>query len=134
MYDNLPHNQERTDEEPRELAEEVRIEGKEIHELEEVLDHEKEKLHYLEEKLEHELEHEPVMVKVNNLPVTFLKRTVSGLTIKETAIDQKVAIQSDFNLFEKKGEDMKPIKDTQLVHLKEGDEFRAVAPDDNSNA
>jgi Multiubiquitin len=134
MYDNLPHNQERTDEELRELAEDIRIEGKEIHELEEVVDHEKEKLHHLEERLEHELEHEPVTVKVNNLPVIFLKRTVTGLTIKETAIAQKVAIQPDFNLFEKKEEEMKPIKDTQLVHLKEGDEFRAVAPDDNSFA
>src|ERR1700692_403959 len=118
--------------EEEKLVTEILAEKQEIGQLESILHHEKEELHVLHEKLEHIDDHEPVTVKINNLPVIFIKHVANGLEIKETAIAQHISIQLDFNLFEKKGEEMKPIRDNQVVHLHRDQEFRAVAPDDNS--
>lgn len=73
-----------------------------------------------------------ITVKVNGNPVSFTVKEVTGLQIKEAAINQGVRIQLDFNLFEIKGGKLHPIADTQTVHLHEKQEFRAVTPDDNS--
>jgi len=74
-----------------------------------------------------------VTVTVNRKPVTFQDRQVTGLEIKQTAIDQGVAIELSFNLYEVKGHDrLDPIADDQRMTLNERDEFRAIAPDDNS--
>jgi Multiubiquitin len=75
-----------------------------------------------------------VMVKVNNNPVEFTKRHVTGSEIKQTAIAQKVAIKEDFVLYKvKSGGELGPvIKDGEKVKLHECEEFRAVTPDDNS--
>lgn len=73
-----------------------------------------------------------ITVSVNENPVSFTVKEVTGLQIKETAINQGVQIKLDFNLFEKTGQKLHPIKDTEVVHLHEKQEFRAVTPDDNS--
>lgn len=74
-----------------------------------------------------------VTVKVNNTSVTFSERHVTGAAIKATAIAQGVQIQSDFALFEVKGQGkLKPVGDQDRVTLNDNDEFRAIAPDDNS--
>jgi len=75
-----------------------------------------------------------VTVKVNNNPVEFTKRHVTGLEIKQTAIAQKVDIKEDFVLYKvKPGGELGPvIKDGEKVKLHECEEFRAVTPDDNS--
>jgi hypothetical protein len=75
-----------------------------------------------------------ITVKVNNNPVKFNKRHVTGLEIKKTAIAQGVAIKEDFALYEvKSGGALSPvIKDTDKVALHECEEFRAVTTDDNS--
>ncbi|MGA8013819.1 MAG: multiubiquitin domain-containing protein [Candidatus Acidiferrales bacterium] len=72
-------------------------------------------------------------VTVNGHKVFFHVHKASGAEIKSTAIAQHVQIQLDFNLFEKRsGHPLKPIGDADIVELHEGEEFRAVAPDDNS--
>lgn len=74
-----------------------------------------------------------VAVNVNNHSVVFPERKVTGLKIKETAISQGVAISEDFNLFQVKHDGrLDPVSDDQTLELHEHDEFRAVAPDDNS--
>jgi hypothetical protein len=75
-----------------------------------------------------------VTVTVNTKPVTFADHKASGLEIKRTAIKQEVAIQEDFALFEVKGKGipLKPVLDGEEVTLHPNQEFRALAPDDNS--
>jgi hypothetical protein len=79
-------------------------------------------------------EHRPrLVVVVNGREVVFHVHRASGAEIKSAAIAQGVPIQQDFNLFEKRPDHpLKPIGDTDVVELHEGEEFRAVAPDDNS--
>ena len=86
------------------------------------------------ERSEHpEREPRAVTVTVNNKPVTFAVHKATGLEIKQTAIAQNVAIQADFVLFEVRGHgNRRQIGDNELVTLHPHQEFRAVAPDDNS--
>jgi Multiubiquitin len=74
-----------------------------------------------------------VTILVNNQPVTVQQTEVTGLQIKQAAIDQGVAIETDFQLFEKQGEGkLTLISDTKTIKIHEREEFRATAPDDNS--
>jgi hypothetical protein len=74
-----------------------------------------------------------VTIQVNNQPVTFQQTEVTGLQIKQAAINQGVAIQADFQLFEKQGEGkLTLIPDNKTIKIHEREEFRATAPDDNS--
>ena len=75
-----------------------------------------------------------ITVKVNKQDVLFKVKKATGAEIKSEAINQNVQIQPDFNLFEKLGNGgkLKPIKDDQEIPLHPNQEFRAVAPDDNS--
>jgi hypothetical protein len=74
-----------------------------------------------------------ITVVVNTKPVIFEEHKQTGLQIKTTAIAQGVAIQADFPLFEVHGpHNLQPIGDRELVTLHPHQEFRAVAPDDNS--
>lgn len=74
-----------------------------------------------------------IVVSVNNREVAFHERQVTGAQLKTTAISQGVQIQPDFPLFEILGHSQqKPIDDTEIVHLHPHQDFRAVAPDDNS--
>lgn len=82
--------------------------------------------------MENEKKEKTITVNVNNNPVAFTEHEVTGLQIKEAAINQGVGIQLDFNLFEIKGGKLNPVSDVQVAHLHKGQEFRAVTPDDNS--
>ena len=71
---------------------------------------------------------------MNNQPVTFHMRHVTGLAIKETALAQGVAISKDGVLYAMKpdGELGPVIRDNEKVALRPCEEFRCVTPDDNS--
>lgn len=74
-----------------------------------------------------------VTVTVNNNPVTFQDHKATGLEIKQTAIQQGVAIQVSFNLFRIKGNgQLDPIGDNEVVTLHPNEKFRATTADDNS--
>lgn len=57
---------------------------------------------------------------------------VTGTDIKAAAIAQGVAIRPDFALFHIRDHELDPVGDVEVVRIKEGEKFRAVAPDDNS--
>jgi hypothetical protein len=73
-------------------------------------------------------------IKVNNNDVSVTKRRMSGLEIKQAAIDQKVKIEVGFVLYplDKDGNLGPAIPDGKIVLLHECASFRCVAPDDNS--
>jgi len=74
-----------------------------------------------------------VTVVVNNNPVTFQDHKITGLEIKQTAIQQGVNIEIGFNLFRVKGGGkLEPIGDNEPVTLHPNEEFRATTADDNS--
>ncbi len=75
-----------------------------------------------------------ITVKVNNYPVTFHKRRVTGLEIKQTAIAQQVKITLDGVLYKVKPDGTlgASIGDSEKVTLRDCEEFRCVTPDDNS--
>ena len=73
-----------------------------------------------------------ITIIVNGNPVAFTDHEVTGLQIKEASINQGVAIQVDFNLFEIKEKKLKPVSDTTTISIHKDEEFRAVTPDDNS--
>jgi len=74
-----------------------------------------------------------ITIKVNNQPIGFQQKDVTGLQIKEAAISNGVAIEKDFQLFEKHGDGkLTLIGDNEAVKIHENEEFRATAPDDNS--
>jgi Multiubiquitin len=116
-----------------ELENRIHAEERSIHELEQVTDAEKRELGDLKKEL-HEIEegHHPVTIKVNNQPVEFKTHHAMGLTLKETAIAQHVKIELDFSLFKRSDGHSEPIADDQRIQLHQGEEFRAVAPDDQS--
>jgi hypothetical protein len=74
-----------------------------------------------------------VTVKVNNNPVRVPLRG-TALSLKQAAIDQKVAIRIEFLLFAVRpdGSLSPAIPDDRHLAFREGEEFRCVAPDDNS--
>lgn len=73
-------------------------------------------------------------IKVNKKPVKVQKRKLTGLEIKQAAIAQGVNIQESFVLYplDKDGDLGPAIPDDKKVTLSDCDEFRCVAPDDNS--
>ena len=74
-----------------------------------------------------------VHITVNRKSVTVPDHEITGLQIKEAAIDQGVQIEIDFQLSEELGHHQSRIVgDDDLVHVHEGSAFLAVAPDDNS--
>lgn len=76
--------------------------------------------------------HGTVRVTVNNQPVELPDREVTGLAIKQAAIDQGVEIQMNFALSVKRGDRYLPVGDDEPVRPHAGEKFLAVAPDDNS--
>lgn len=71
-------------------------------------------------------------ILVNNKPVTLPSADTNGLAIKEAAIAQGVNIQLSFKLFLVRGHEQVPIANDEPVKVHEREQFRAVAPDDNS--
>jgi hypothetical protein len=77
--------------------------------------------------------HRLVDIVVNTKPVRIEGPTVTGLQIKQAAIDQGLQIELSFQLSEKVGpHKTRVIGDTDSVTLHEGAVFVAVADDDNS--
>ena len=75
----------------------------------------------------------PIAVIVNRHEVTFRIHEATGREIKETAIRQGVDIQLDFSLFRQAAHHkLVPILDDERIALHRNEDFRAVAPDDNS--
>ncbi len=73
-----------------------------------------------------------ITVTVNGQPVTLPDREVTGLEVKQAAIAQGVAIGLDFQLSVKHGNRYQVVDDTDPIKVHQGQEFLAVAPDDNS--
>lgn len=74
-----------------------------------------------------------IQIKVNKKPVTVSGHHVTGLEVKEAAIAFGVAIDLNFQLAEVEGKKRRIIGDDERVEVKEGTEFIATAPDDNSD-
>jgi hypothetical protein len=77
-----------------------------------------------------------IEVSVNTRPVTLTdehgRAEATGAEIKAAAIAQGVSIQPDFALFVEHGNELDPVADVEVVHVRPHQKFRAVAPDDNS--
>ena len=77
-----------------------------------------------------------IQVTVNTKPVTLTvdqgKPELTGMAIKEMAINQGVEIQLDFPLFIVTPRGLDPVGDDEAVIVHEKQQFRAVTPDDNS--
>lgn len=73
-----------------------------------------------------------IAILVNHRGVKLATPKVTGRQIKEAAIAQGVPIQIDFKLFRVTGSTQHPVDDDEGVTVHEGQEFRCVAPDDNS--
>ena len=73
-----------------------------------------------------------VAVIVNGQPVTVPDREVTGLEVKQAAIAQGAQIGLDFQLSVKHGNRYQVVGDADTIKVHQGQEFLAVAPDDNS--
>jgi len=79
-------------------------------------------------------EHGTVTVKVNNRPVALARHRVTGLEIKEAAIEQGVEIELDFilTLEAHGGQPARTIADDEMITVTEHSEFSANDGDDDS--
>ena len=76
-----------------------------------------------------------VEILVNKKSVALFERTATGSQIKAAAISQGVAIQQDFLLYIVRGNgQLDPVEDGETVHVHPHEQFRAVTPDDVSEA
>lgn len=75
-----------------------------------------------------------VVIFVNNKEVKMPRGLATALEIKEAAIKQQVSICVDCVLYRLKadGSHSAAIRDHEKVNLECGDQFRCIAPDDNS--
>lgn len=73
-----------------------------------------------------------ITVQVNSQSVTVTERRLRGREIKQAAISQGVTIEPGFQLSVRRGNRYEVIGDDDTVTLREGLDFVAVAPDDNS--
>ena len=75
----------------------------------------------------------PVFITVNKKPVKIEGPRASGLEIKETSIEQGVAIKLDFHLamLGAAGK-YDPVGDAEVVEVSNDSKFVATAGDDNS--
>jgi len=73
-----------------------------------------------------------VTIEVNRKPVRIAHDEATGLQIKQAAIDQGVHIHLDFVLSHKVDHKHEIVGDKDRVELRDGEEFHAVRPDDNS--
>lgn len=74
----------------------------------------------------------PVTVNVNTKPVALPDHKTTGRQIKEAAVAQGVAIEVGFKLFRVTGSNQPPVLDDEQITVRQGEDFRAVAADDNS--
>lgn len=73
-----------------------------------------------------------IQVLVNRHPVTLTEHKMTGLEIKQAAKSQGAAVEVDFQLSVKRGNRYEVVGDDDTVNVHKGQEFLAVAPDDNS--
>jgi len=74
-------------------------------------------------------------IEVNNKPVVLHQREVTGQEIKVAAIQQGVAIEPDFLLYIVRDHgQLEPVNDNEQVTAHDHERFRAVTPDDVSEA
>lgn len=73
-----------------------------------------------------------VTILVNRNEVEMATTKATGLEIKQAAIAQGVRIQPEFALFKVVDGKQTPVGDAEKIKLRDGDDFRAIAPDDNS--
>lgn len=74
-----------------------------------------------------------VIVEVNGNKVELDEKVMTGLEIKQAAIEQHVQIQPDFVLqLQRPNGEFDPIGDNDEVRVRKGMEFTCIAPDDNS--
>ncbi|MDX8054962.1 multiubiquitin domain-containing protein [Lentzea sp. BCCO 10_0798] len=71
-------------------------------------------------------------VTVNKHAVTLTEHRMTGLEIKQAAKDQGAAVEVDFQLSVKRGHRYEVVGDDDTIAVHKGQEFIAVAPDDNS--
>jgi len=82
-------------------------------------------------------DHEPhpheISIKVNKKKVEVLGPETTGLQIKEAAIAARVQIELSFQLSEKlPGHETRVVGDNERIKIHAGQQFVAVAGDDNS--
>lgn len=73
-----------------------------------------------------------IAVTVNNDPVILPARRMTGAEIKAAAIEQGADLQLGFQLSVKRGHHYDVVGDDEVITVHKGDEFIAVAADDNS--
>jgi hypothetical protein len=76
----------------------------------------------------------PVIVKVNGKAVQLSKHRVTGLEIKQAAIDAGVEIKIDFELTEeaREGKPARNVADDEPITVTKHSEFLAVDPEEDS--
>ena len=75
----------------------------------------------------------PFEISVNNKPVHVEEPIVTGLEIKQAAVDQGVSIDINFRLVQVEADGKRPpINNSDKVDLREFKTFIATAPDDNA--
>ncbi|WP_086667136.1 multiubiquitin domain-containing protein [Lentzea kentuckyensis] len=73
-----------------------------------------------------------IQVTVNRHAVTLTEHRMTGLEIKQAAKNQGAAVEVDFQLSVKRGNRYEVVGDDDTIAVHKGQEFIAVAPDDNS--
>ena len=75
----------------------------------------------------------PFEISVNKKPVSLTEPIVTGLEIKQAAIDQGVSIDLTFRLIRVEADGKRPpVNNTDKVDVREFKTFVATAPDDNA--
>ncbi len=75
---------------------------------------------------------ETVVIVVNETRVSITKSEHTGLEIKQTAISQGAVLELDFVLSVQQGKHHVTLADNDVVKVRAGMDFLAVAGDDNS--
>lgn len=73
-----------------------------------------------------------IAVTVNTDRVVLPARRITGAEIKAEAVEQGADLQLGFQLSVKRGHHYDIVGDDEVIPVHEGDEFIAVAADDNS--
>jgi hypothetical protein len=87
------------------------------------------------ERLERDVEgrKQEVTVEVNSTAVVLSEHLVTGLQLKQAAIDQGATLEIDFQLWRLTGEHKRDqVANDEKVHLHDGERFAATASDDNA--
>ncbi|WP_163508182.1 multiubiquitin domain-containing protein [Fodinicola acaciae] len=73
-----------------------------------------------------------ITVTVNGDPVILTDRRMTGTQIKAAAVEQGADLQQDFQLSVKRGHHYDVVGNDEVITVHEGEEFIAVATDENS--